>query len=81
MKGRHERRGIVGYREPAQYDGVELGLDGLHQLRVEEVLTEAEGAAVAGAHAAQTSVPENKPSPDRIENITHIHTQTEEGGC
>lgn len=43
---------------PSEYDSVEFGPDHLQQLRVEEVLTQAEGAPVAGAHAAQPGVAE-----------------------
>lgn len=43
---------------PSEYHSVEFGPDHLQQLRVEEVLTQAEGAPVAGAHAAQPGVAE-----------------------
>lgn len=43
---------------PSEYDSVEFGPDHLQQLRVEEVLTQAEGAPVASAHAAQPGVAE-----------------------
>ena len=43
-------------RGPAEHRGVELGPDRLQQLRVEEVLAQAEGAPVARAHAAQPGV-------------------------
>lgn len=37
---------------PAENGSVELGLYRLQQLRVEEVLTDAKGTPVTGAHAA-----------------------------
>lgn len=46
---------ILGY-EPVENDPAELGLNAAQQLRLEEVLTQAIGAPVAGAHAAETDV-------------------------
>lgn len=43
---------------PSEYHSVEFGPDHLQQLRVEEVLTQAEGAPVTSAHAAQPGVAE-----------------------
>lgn len=40
----------------SEYDSVEFGPDRLQQLRVEDVLAQAEGAAVTSAHAAQPGV-------------------------
>lgn len=40
----------------SEYDSVEFGPDRLQQLRVEEVLTQAECAPVTSAHAAQPGV-------------------------
>lgn len=40
----------------SEYDSVEFGSDRLQQLRVEDVLTQAEGAAITSAHAAQSGV-------------------------
>lgn len=45
---------------PSEYDSVEFGLDRLQQLRVEEVLTQAECAPVTSAHAAQPGVAEER---------------------
>lgn len=47
---------------------MEFGPDRLQQLGVEQVLTQAEGAAVTSAHAAQSRVAEEKD--------THIQTRT-----
>lgn len=58
------RGGQVRVREgcknkgPSEYHSVEFGPDHLQQLRVEEVLTQAEGAPVTSAHAAQPGVAE-----------------------
>lgn len=41
---------------PSEQDSVEFGPDHLQQLRVEKVLTQAEGAPVTSAHAAQSGV-------------------------
>ena len=60
--------------KPAEYDGVELGLHGLHQLGVKEVLTETEGAPVARAHAAQASVAEKRET--HTAHIEHSRTRT-----
>lgn len=42
---------------PSEQDSGEFGPDHLQQLRVEKVLTQAEGAPVTRAHAAQAGVP------------------------
>lgn len=52
-------------KRPSEHNGVEFGPDCLQQLRVEEVLTQAEGAPVASAHAAQPGVAEEKHTPTR----------------
>lgn len=48
---------------PSEDNGVEFGSDRLQQLRVQEVLTQAEGAPVTSAHAAQTGVAEERQTP------------------
>lgn len=42
--------------EPVANDRAQLGLNAAQQLHLEEVLTQAIGALVAGAHAAETGV-------------------------
>lgn len=46
--------------EPVVNDPAELGLNTAQQLQLEEVLTQAIGAPVAGAHAAETGVAAEK---------------------
>lgn len=53
---------------PSEQDSVEFGPDHLQQLRVEKVLTQAEGAPVTGAHAAQSGV-----AAERRTGHTHTH--------
>ncbi len=45
--------------EPAKDDSVEFGPNHLHELRVQEVLTQTEGTPVTGTHAAQTRMAAN----------------------
>lgn len=45
---------------PSEQDRGEFGPDHLQQLRVEKVLTQAEGAPVTSAHAAQSGVAAEK---------------------
>lgn len=49
---------VVRDQGPSEHDSVEFGPDHLQQLRVEEVLTQAEGAPVTSAHASQPGVAE-----------------------
>ena len=42
--------------EPVENDPADLGLNTAQQLRLEEVLTQAIGAPVAGTHAPETGV-------------------------
>lgn len=62
---------IWGFRDwwlklgPSEQDSVEFGPDHLQQLRVEKVLTQAEGAPVTSAHAAQAGVAAEENGTDR----------------
>lgn len=60
---------------PSEYDTVEFGPDHLQQLRVEEVLTQAEGAPVTSAHAAQPGVAEETPT----HSLNVLHTKHTRG--
>lgn len=62
-------------KRPSEHDSVEFGPDGLQQLRVQEVLTQAECAPVTGAHAAQPGVAE-----ERRREHTHQHKYTNARG-
>lgn len=55
MMMRETEEGKVSMR-PSEHHSVEFGPDALQQLRVQQVLTQAEGAPVTGAHAAQPGV-------------------------
>lgn len=63
------RKGVLKER-PSEHHSVEFGPDGLQQLGVEEVLTQAERAPVTGAHAAQPGVAEER---HRENKHTHTH--------
>lgn len=59
--GRHNEggRGLRYYTkpyEPGEKDPEELGFNTAKKIQLEEVLTEAIGAPVAGTHAAETAV-------------------------
>lgn len=61
-----ESRGVrVFVSGPSEQDSGEFGPDHLQQLRVEKVLTQAEGAPVTRAHAAQADVAAEKKGTDR----------------
>lgn len=60
---------------PSEYNSVEFGPDRLQQLRVEEVLTQAEGAPVTSAHAAQPGVAEKTYKEDKHQHKIHRWTQ------
>lgn len=47
---------VYSMYEPVVNDPAELGLNAAQQLQLEKVLTQAIGAPVAGAHAAETGV-------------------------
>ncbi len=64
---------------PSQYNSVEFGPDRLQQLRVEEVLTQAEGAPVASAHAAQPGVAEERHGEGKRQRTVYIEKQTRGG--
>lgn len=61
-------------KRPSEYDSVEFGPDRLQQLRVEEVLTQAECAPVTSAHAAQPGVAEER---HRVRTRTHANKHTD----
>lgn len=60
-------------KRPSEYDSVEFGPDRLQQLRVEEVLTQAECAPVTSAHAAQPGVAEERHG---VRTRTHANKHT-----
>lgn len=66
---------------PVENDPAELGLNAAQQLQLEEVLTQAIGAPVAGTHAAETGVAAEKHktfvySPQRHHTRTLAHKYT-----
>lgn len=54
---------------PSEQDSGEFGPDHLQQLRVEKVLTQAEGAPVTSAHAAKSGVSAEK---NRTQNTSAV---------
>lgn len=66
--------------EPVEHDRAELGLNAAQQLQLEEVLTEAICAPVAGTHAAETGVAAERYTEMRVFTTTptqtHKHRRT-----
>lgn len=63
--------------EPVEHDCAELGLNAAQQLQLEEVLTEAICAPVAGTHAVETGVAAERYTEMRVFTTTPTHTNTE----
>lgn len=80
LRGNQEvERGLYkGEKGPSEYNSVEFGPDRLQQLRVEEVLTQAEGAPVTSAHAAQPGVAEERYEEDKHQHIVYIYNAQKE---
>lgn len=70
---------------PSEQDSGEFGPDHLQQLRVEKVLTQAEGAPVTSAHAAQSGVAAEKTGTQNTSAQTGLNVVNrgifEEGAC
>lgn len=69
--------------EPVEHDPAELGLYTAQQLQLEEVLTQAIGAPVAGTHAAQTGVAVERHTKMRVFTTTerqHVPDNIHRGG-
>lgn len=64
--------------EPVEHDRAELGLNAAQQLQLEEVLTEAICAPVAGTHAAETGVAAERHTEMRVFTTPtqHKHRRT-----
>lgn len=60
--------------EPVEHDRAELGLNAAQQLQLEEVLTEAICAPVAGTHAVETGVAAERYTEMRVFTTTPTHT-------
>lgn len=63
---------------PSEQDSVEFGPDHLQQLRVEKVLTQAEGAPVTSAHAAQAGVAAEENGTHRTQALCWSHPAVEQ---
>lgn len=69
--------------EPVENDPAQLGLNTAQQLQLEEVLTQAIGAPVAGTHAAETGVAAERHTKMRVFTTIqrqHAPNNTHRGG-